>query len=97
MPRVVCFFADSSFDQSSFAPPAALTRVIMHHQLPSRWSIVRIQIPTLDVSYSKICYESYKTLNAVRPILWVLPQYNYKNVWLTSSFSPYPVAMTCLN
>ena len=53
------FCADSSFDHSSFAPPAALTRFL------------------LGVSYSKHCYKSPKTFDAVSCYFWVPIQYNY--------------------
>ena len=53
-------FADSSFIQSSFAPPAVLSRVILCHQLFDLWSLGGLQIPTLGVSYFKLCFKSQK-------------------------------------
>ena len=80
------FFADSSFDQSSFAPPAALTRVLLCHQLLGPWSLGRLQIPTLDVSYSTISYKRYKTFNAVSHNFCVPTKCNYKIYWVNFLF-----------
>ena len=69
------FCATSSFDQSSFAKPAA-------------WPLVlrKASNSNLDVSYSKISYKSYKTYNAVSHNFFFLPNTIIKNIWWNSFF-----------
>ena len=84
MPRLL--FADSGFDQSSFAVPPALTIVLLRNQLLGPWSLERRPIPTLDESYSKISYTSYKLFIAVSHNLWVPTKYNDKKNWVNFLF-----------
>ena len=61
-----------------FLQTAALTTVLLRHQLFGTKSLGRLQIPTLDVSYLKISYKSYETFNACIHNLWVPTKYNYE-------------------
>ena len=99
--KVQAFCADSSFDQSSFAPPAALTRVLFPHRLfvphpilsRQQWhnwgSFVQLDstVPLVlrNASNSKQCYTVIKHLSLLVITFESLPN-TIKNIGLTSPF-----------